>query len=133
MINRKAVQRHLREMGIEAIYPKPDLSRKASEHKVYPYLLNGVTSAFPNHVWGIDLTYVRLRGGWMYLVAILDWFSRYVIDWELDETLEIDFVLEVVDRALESAVPEIWNSDQGVHFTSPQYVTLSGSWPKGFG
>ena len=84
VVNRKAVQRHMREMGIEAIYPKPNLSRRSSEHKVYPYLLSGIVASYPNHVWGVDLTYVRLRGGWMYLVAILDWFSRYVIDWELD-------------------------------------------------
>jgi putative transposase len=76
----------------------------------------------PNHVWGIDITYIRLRGGWLYLVAVLDWFSRYVISWELDQTLEMPFVLTAVQSALQIAVPRIWNSDQGSHFTSPQYI-----------
>jgi putative transposase len=122
VVNRKAVQHYMREMGITAIYPGPNLSKRNQEHKVYPYLLNDVVAAYPNQIWGVDITYVRLRGGWLYLVAILDWFSRYVIGWELDQTLEIGFVLEVVDRALKVAVPDIWNSDQGSHFTSPQYV-----------
>ena len=122
VVNRKAVQGYMQEMGIVAIYPGPNLSKRNREHKVYPYLLNSVTSAYPNHIWGIDITYVRLRAGWLYLVAILDWFSRYVVAWELDQTLEIGFVLEVVDRALAMAVPDIWNSDQGSHFTSPQYL-----------
>ena len=122
VVNRKAIQRHMREMGIVAIYPGPNLSKRNHEHQVYPYLLSGVTSAYPNEIWGIDITYVRLRAGWMYLVAILDWFSRYVVAWELDQTLEIGFVLAAVDRALTMAIPGIWNSDQGSHFTSPQYL-----------
>jgi putative transposase len=121
-INRKAVQRHMREMGLTGICPGPNLSKRHAQHAVYPYLLGGVRAASPNHVWGIDITYVRLRAGWMYLVAILDWFSRYVVAWELDQTLEIGFVLAAVDRALAQAVPVIWNSDQGSHFTSPQYI-----------
>jgi putative transposase len=122
LVNRKAVQRHMQEMGIAGICPGPNLSKRNGEHRVYPYLLNGVVAAYPNHVWGIDITYVRLRAGWMYLVAILDWFSRYVVAWELDQTLEIGFVLAAVDRALAMVVPDIWNSDQGSHFTSPQYI-----------
>jgi len=123
-INRKAVQRHMREMGIAGICPGPNLSkRKAGEH-VYPYLLGSITASYPNHVWGIDITYVRLTGGWMYLVAVLDWFSRYVVSWALDQTLEIAFVLDAVQRALVQATPLIWNSDQGSHFTSPQYTQL---------
>jgi putative transposase len=121
-INRKAVQRHMREMGIAGICPGPNLSKRNQEHAVYPYLLRHVTSRYPNHVWGIDITYIRLRGGWMYLVAILDWFSRYVVSWELDQTLEMPFVLSAVERALAQATPLIWNSDQGSHFTSPQYL-----------
>jgi putative transposase len=78
----------------------------------------------PNQVWGIDITYIRLQAGWMYLVAMLDWFSRYVLSWELDQTLEMPFVLSAVHRALGRARPEIWNSDQGSHFTSPQYTDL---------
>jgi len=121
-INRKAVQRHMREMGLAAIYPGPNLSQRAPEHPVFPYLLRQLTVTDPNHVWGIDITYIRLRGGWLYLVAVLDWFSRYVISWELDQTLEMPFVLTAVQSALQIAVPRIWNSDQGSHFTSPQYI-----------
>ena len=121
-INRKAVQRHMREMGIAGVCPGPNLSKRTSEHHVYPYLLRHISSSYPNHVWGIDITYIRLCGGWMYLVAILDWFSRYVVSWELDQTLEMPFVLSAVDRALAQATPLIWNSDQGSHFTSPQYL-----------
>ena len=121
-IGRDAVRQFMREMGIEAIYPKPNLSKPAPDHKIYPYLLRGVTSAYPNHIWGIDITYIRLQRGWMYLAAILDWYSRYIVSWELSETLEIEFVLKCVDRALAGAVPTIFNSDQGSHFTSPQCV-----------
>ena len=83
-----------------------------------------MTVSYPNHVWGIDLTYVRLQKGWMYLVAILDWHSRFVVSWALDQTLELPFVLEAVHRALQQATPKIINSDQGSHFTSPQYLDL---------
>ena len=121
-IGRDAVRQFMREMGLEALYPKPDLSKPAPEHTIYPYLLRGVTSAYPNHIWGIDITYIRLQKSWMYLVAILDWYSRYIVSWELSETLEIGFVLTCVDRALAAAVPTIFNSDQGSHFTSPQCV-----------
>lgn len=121
-INRKAVQRHMREMGLSAICPGPNLSKRHIEHAIFPYLLRNLTAARPNHVWGVDITYVRLRGGWLYLVAVLDWYSRYVVSWELDQTLEMPFVLEAVDRALAQATPTIWNSDQGSHFTSPQYI-----------
>jgi putative transposase len=122
VIARKTVQRYMREMGIVAIYPGPNLSRRALRHRIFPYLLRDVTAAHPNHVWGIDITYIRLRESWMYLVAIIDWFSRYVISWELDDTLEMGFVLEAVDRALKIAKPVIWNSDQGSHFTSEAYI-----------
>jgi putative transposase len=123
-INCKAVQRHMHEMGIAGISPGPHLSRRDSEHRVYPYLLRDLVSAYPNHVWGIDVTYIRLHAGWLYLVAVLDWFSRYVITWELDQTLALPFVLAAVERALAQATPMIWNSDQGSHFTSPQYLAL---------
>ena len=122
VINRKAVQRHMREMGLSAIAPGPNFSQRRREHTVFPYLLRDLTVTHPNHVWGIDITYIRLRTGWLYLVAILDWHSRYVVSWELDQTLEMPFVLEAVDRALAQATPTIWNSDQGSHFTSPQYI-----------
>ena len=112
----------MREMGIAGISPGPNLSKRSLEHKIYPYLLRGLEISRPNQVWGIDITYIRLLGGWMYLVAILDWFSRYVVGWELDQTLEISFVLQVVDRDLLQARPVILNSDQGSHFTSSRYV-----------
>lgn len=123
-INRKAVQRHMREMGIAGISPGPNLSKRNLEHRIYPYLLRNLDITHPNHVWGIDITYIRLQRGWMYLVAIIDWYSRYVVSWELDQTLEIDFVLEAVKRALSHAQPEIINSDQGSHFTSSKYTEL---------
>jgi putative transposase len=110
--------------GVAGICPWPNLSRRNAVHKVYPYLLRNVRAARPNHVWGIDITYIRLRNGWMYLVAVLDWFSRYVVSWELDQTLEMPFVVATVQRALAQATPVIWNSDQGSHFTSPQYTHL---------
>lgn len=121
-VSRPTVQQYMREMGIAGITPGPNLSKRNQEHKVYPYLLRGLHIERPNQVWGIDITYVRLLSGWMYLVAILDWFSRYVVAWELDQTLEMPFVLQTVDRALVLSQPEICNSDQGSHFTSPQYT-----------
>lgn len=121
-INRKRVQRCMGEMGLVAVYPGPNLSQPALGHQIYPYLLRNVTASYPNHVWGIDITYIRLQKGWMYLVAIPDWYSRFVVSWALDQSLEIPFVLDAVDRALAQARPEIINSDQGSHFTSPQYL-----------
>lgn len=124
VINRKTVQRYMREMGIAGICPGPNLSRRNLEHRIYPYLLRGLQIVRPNQVWGIDITYIRLRTGWVYLVAVLDWYSRYIVSWELDLTLEMAFVLRAVERALQLECPEIWNSDQGSHFTSPQYTDL---------
>lgn len=124
VINRKAVQRHMREMGIAGITPGPNLSKRSLEHRIYPYLLRNLKITHPNHVWGIDITYIRLQKSWMYLVALIDWYSRYVVSWEIDQTLEIDFVLEAVKRAFLVARPEILNSDQGSHFTSPKYTDL---------
>ena len=122
LINRKAVQRHMREMCIAGLCPGPNLSKRNTAHVIYPYLLRNLVICRPNQVWGIDITYIRLAGGWMYLVAVLDLFSRYVLSWELDQTLEMPFVLKAVDQALAQATPQIWNSDQGSHFTSPQYT-----------
>lgn len=121
-VSRPTVQRYMREMGISGIAPGPNTSKPAPDHKIYPYLLRQVSAEYPNHVWGIDITYIRLKGGWMYLVAVLDWFSRYVVAWEVDQTLELPFVLHTVDCALQQATPSIWNSDQGSHFTSSQYL-----------
>lgn len=124
VVNRKAVQRHMQEMGIAGITPGPNLSRRNQQHQVYPYLLRGLPITAVNQVWGIDITYIRMPRGWMYLVAILDWYSRYVVSWELDQSLEIGFVLEAVRRAVSRAQPSILNSDQGSHFTSPSYIDL---------
>ncbi|GAB4074302.1 hypothetical protein GCM10028778_18050 [Barrientosiimonas marina] len=121
-INRKRVQRHMREMGIQAIYPGPNLSKRNLQHRIYPYLLKGVKVRHPNQVWGIDITYIRLQKSWMYLTAIIDWYSRFIISWALDQTLEMDFVLQAVDQAFSQAKPVIFNSDQGSHFTSSQYI-----------
>jgi putative transposase len=123
-MSRKTVQRHLREMGIAGICPGPNLSKRSREHRVYPYLLRQVRAERPNHVWGIDITYVRMQGSWMYLVAVLDWYSRFVVSGAGDETLEMPFVLDTVQCALAQATPVICNSDQGSHFTSPQYTQV---------
>jgi len=120
-ISRKRVQRYMRQMGLVAIYPGPKTSQPAPGHKIYPYLLRQITASYPNHIWGTDITYIKLKHGWMYLVAILDWYSRFVVSWTLDQTLEMPFVLAAVDHALQQAQPQIINSDQGSHFTSPQY------------
>jgi putative transposase len=121
-IARNTVRRYMQEMGIHAVYPGPKLSVRHPDHRIFPYLLRNVTAAYPNHIWSVDITYIRLRGTWLYLVAILDWYSRYVISWALDDTLEIGFVLEATDHALALATPTIWNSDQGSQFTSPQWT-----------
>jgi putative transposase len=121
-VSRPTVQAYMREMGISAVVPGPNTSKPAPEHLIYPYLLRNVTAQHPNHIWGIDITYIRLAHGWLYLTAVLDWSSRYVLSWALSQTLEMDFVLTAVDNALLQATPEIWNSDQGSHFTSPKYI-----------
>lgn len=123
-VNRKRIQRYMTEMGIVGIHPGRNLSKAIQDSHRFPYLLKDVSIIRPNQVWGIDITYIQLRHGWMYLVAVLDWFSRYVVSWELDQTLEMPFVLEAVTRALRVTTPEIMNSDQGSHFTSPQYLDL---------
>lgn len=123
-VNRKAVQRHMREMGLDAIYPKVNLSRRHQEHRVYPYLLRGLTIHSPNQVWGTDITYIRMRAGWLYLVVLLDWYSRYVVSWALSDSLEVDFVIEAVTQAFHTARPDILHSDQGSQFTSPTYTQL---------
>jgi len=121
-VTNKRVQRLMRQMGIEAIYPKPRLSQGGSEHRVYPYLLRGVVIDRPNQVWSTDITYIRLRPGFLYLVAILDWYSRYVVSWEVSNSLEVSFCVEALDRALSMAQPEIFNSDQGSQFTSHAFT-----------
>jgi len=123
-IGREKAQRLMRLMGLEAIYPKKRTSFANKENKVYPYLLRGLTIDRPNQVWSTDITYVRLERGWAYLIAIMDWYSRYVIDWQLSENLEIDFCLQTLNRALNKNKPEIFNSDQDVRFTSSRFTGI---------
>jgi putative transposase len=117
----KRVRRLLRAMGLMAVYPKPRLSLNPLAHQRFPYLLKGLAIVRPNQVWSTDITYIRLRGGFVFLVAILDWYSRYVLAWELSITLEADFCVAVLERALVVQRPEIFNTDQGVQFTSAQF------------
>lgn len=121
-VNRKRIQRLMRLMGIEAIYPKPNLSKPHPSHKIYPYLLRNKRIEKVNQVWGIDITYIRMKHGWLYLVAIMDWVSRYVLSWNLSITLEVDFCIKALEKALNIARPEIFNSDQGSQFTSVAFL-----------
>ena len=105
VVSRKAVQRHMRAMGLCALAPGPHLSHAHREHPVFPYLLHGLSMEAPNQVWGVDIPYIRMARGWVYLVAIVDGFSRYVVSWELDTTMEVDVVLEAMRRALNQACP----------------------------
>jgi putative transposase len=121
-VNRKRVSRLMALMGIEAVYPKPKLSQPGTGHKIYPYLLRGVAVERVNQVWSTDITYIRMAQGFVYLVAVLDWFSRFVLSWALSLTMEIDFCLEALKRALRRGRPEIFNSDQGSQFTSEKFT-----------
>ena len=117
----KRVRRLLRAMGLMAVYPKPRLSLNPLAHQRFPYLLKGVAIVRPNQVWSTDITYIRLQGGFVFLAAVLDWYSRYVLAWELSITLEADFCVNVLERALATQRPEIFNTDQGVQFTSVKF------------
>ncbi|WP_217634752.1 IS3 family transposase [Paenibacillus naphthalenovorans] len=123
-VNRKRIQRLMRLMGIEVIYPGPNLSKRYHAQYIRPYLLRGLAIDRPNQVWGIDITYLRMGIGFMYLFVIIDWYSRKIIDYELSSTLEKAFVLTCLKRALGRCQPEIINSDQGSHFTNPDYLDL---------
>lgn len=120
----KLVRRLMRSMNLLAIYPKPKLSQKHPEHKIYPYLLRGVEIVRVNQVWAVDITYVQLRRGFCYLVAIMDWFSRYVLSWRLSNTLDAAFCVECLKGALTYGRPDIFNSDQGVQFTSMAFIEV---------
>lgn len=117
-LNRKRIQRLMRLMGLEAIYPRPRLSIKDKDHKIYPYLLRDVKITQINQVWSADITYIPMTHGFMYLVAIIDWFSRYVLSWRLSNTLDVDFCLEALEEALSYGTPDIFNTDQGSQFTA---------------
>jgi putative transposase len=122
-VNRKRVQRLMRLMNLEAIYPKPKLSVPDRQHKVYPYLLRNVTIERVDQVWSTDITYVPLAGGFMYLAAIIDWYSRYVICWRLSNTLDGAFCLDMLEEALSQGQPEVFNTDQGVQFTATAWTS----------
>jgi putative transposase len=122
-VNRKRVQRLMREMGLEAIYPRPKLSVPGAGHRIYPYLLRNVEIERPDQVWSTDITYVPLPGGFMYLAAIIDWYSRYVISWRLSNTLDGSFCQEMLEEALGRGKPEMFNTDQGVQFTSAAWTS----------
>ncbi len=128
-VNRKRIQRLMRILGIEAIYPKPNLSRPASGHEIHPYLLRGVAIERANQVWSTDITYIPMRGGFLYLVAVMDWYSRYVLSWELSNTMETSFCLAALDAAFAWGSPEIFNSDQGAQFTSGDFLAPLKSRP----
>ena len=122
-VNHKRVQRLMHKMGFQAIYPKPKTSLTGKGHTIYPYLLRGFEIARPNQVWSADITYVPMRQGFMYLVAILDWFSRYVLTWQLSNTLDGYFCLDALQQALQKGRPEIFNTDQGAQFTADAFTT----------
>ncbi len=124
LVNHKKIQRLMGVMGLEAIYPKPNLSKPHPNHAIYPYLLRGMEIVRPNQVHGVDITYVRLKGSFLYLVAIINWFSRYVLSWELSDTLDCGFCVETLENALRVGVPQIHNSDQGSQFTSEDYLGI---------
>jgi len=121
---RKRVRRLITSMGIEAIYPKTNLSKPHPEHLIYPYLLRNVPIDRIDQAWGSDITYIRLAKGFAYLVAIMDWYSRYVISWELSTSLEADFCVRTLERALYFGKPEIFNTDQGSQFTSKDFTDI---------
>jgi putative transposase len=123
-INHKRIERLMGIMGIQAIRPKKNLSKSNKNHAKYPYLLNKLDINHPNHVWGTDITYIRANGKWYYLVAIIDWYSRYVLSWRLSHTMETDFCMACLREALKIALPEIHNSDQGSQFTSEDYLNI---------
>jgi putative transposase len=124
-INRKRVQRLMRLMGLEAIYPRPKTSRPHPEHKVYPYLLRNLSIDRPNQVWAADITYIPMNRGFMYLVAVMDWHSRKVLSWRVSNTMEAEFCVEALEEAIERfGAPDIFNTDQGAQFTSAAFTGL---------
>jgi len=123
-VNRKRIRRLMRVMGLRAIYRRPRTSKPAPCNKIYPYLLNGIEITRPNQVWAADITYIPMAKGFLYLVAIIDWYSRYVLSWRLSNTLDTDFCVEALEEALHKGRPEIFNTDQGAQFTSEAFTGL---------
>lgn len=123
-VGRKRVRRLMRLMGLEAVVPTKNTSRRNPQHPVYPYLLRGVGVSRVNQVWGMDITYVRLGRGFAYLTAVMDWHSRYVVSWRLSNTLSTDFCVECLEEALQYGTPEVFNTDQGCQFTSEEFTQV---------
>jgi len=121
-VNEKRIRRLLRKMGLKAIYPKKSLSIKNVQHKIYPYLLKDIKIEHSNHVWSSDITYIPMEKGFLYLVAIIDWYSRYVVSWKISNTLDVSFCIEALHEALNKGKPKIFNSDQGSQFTSNEFI-----------
>jgi len=124
LVNRKRVRRLMRLMGLKAIYRRPRTSKPAPGHKIYPYLLSGMRITRPNQVWAADITYIPMTRGFLYLVAIIDWYSRYVLSWQLSNTLDAGFCFEALEEALRKGKPEIFNTDQGAQFTIEAFTGL---------
>jgi len=122
-VSENRVYRLMKLMGLNAIYPKPKTSQGGKNHRIYPYLLKGLEISRPNQVWCSDITYIGLKRGFMYLVAVMDWYSRYILSWELSNSLEADFCVSALDKSLMRTRPEIFNTDQGAQFTSDQFTS----------
>jgi putative transposase len=123
-VNQKRIRRLMRKMGLEAIYPKKNLSKAHPDHKKYPYLLKDMVIDHPDQVWGVDITYIRLQHGFIYLVAVMDLYSRYVLAWDISTTMDIAFCTRALENALKISNPEIFNSDQGAQFTSNDFTGI---------
>ena len=121
-IGRKLTTKLMNDMGIHAIYPKPNTSKADPNHKKYPYLLHGMNIVRPNQVWATDITYIRLPTGWVYLVAVIDWYSRKILSWRLSNSMDVSFCIEALEDALSHGKPEIFNTDQGSQFTSNEFI-----------
>lgn len=122
LVNHKRIQRLMQVMGLQAIYPKPSTSKPAPGHRIYPYLLRGLEITRPNQVWSTDITYIPMARGFMYLTAVIDWYSRYVLSWQLSNTLDGQFCLVALRQALQQGTPDIFNTDQGAQFTAHAFI-----------
>ena len=123
-VNRKRVIRLMQKMGLQTLYPKRNLSKSAENHVKYPYLLKGLKIDRPNQVWATDITYIRVGNGYLYLTAVMDWYTRFVLSWRVSNTLDVEFCLEALEAALDLGKPEIFNSDQGCQYTSKSFTGI---------
>jgi putative transposase len=128
-VNHKRIYRLMQILDIQALRPKPNTSIPNTAHLIYPYLLKEVAITHPNHVWSVDITYIKLKGDWMYLVAIIDWYSRFILGWQVADTMNVGFCMEALTNALSRGIPEIHNSDQGSQFTAEAYLGILKAYP----